>query len=146
MHLVPKPFDPQSSSFPPPVPIILIPLDKRSPSNWVPWKNGTLPIGSLYFPIPTACPPGQTEYLGTICPEGPFVQRYQIGWGPFVHGDRILGDHLSIGTELVGDHLFRGTSQLGTNCGRPNVRGPPYAFWSKCVTATMTLLNNPGYN
>ena len=32
----------------------------------------------------------------------------RIGWGPFVQGDQIFGDHLSMGTEFVGDHLSRG--------------------------------------
>ena len=51
----------------------------------------------------------------------------QIGWGPFVQGDQILGDHLSMGTKfdgdclsrqtkLVGDHLSMGTEFLGTIC------------------------------
>ena len=57
---------------------------------------------------PWPVPPGQSEY-------------------PFVHGDRILGDHLSMGT-----------NQLGINCGGPNVRGT-YAFGTKCVTASNPL-------
>ena len=58
----------------------------------------------------------------------------KIGWGPFVHGDRIFWDHLSMGTELLGDRVSRGTNEFGTNCGGPNVRGP-YLFGTKCVTA-----------
>ena len=51
-------------------------------------------------------------------------QNWQFGWGPFVHGDRIFGYHLSMGTELVGDRLSRGTNQLGTMCLGPNVSQP----------------------
>ena len=51
----------------------------------------------------------------------------QIGWGPFVQGGQIFGDHLSRGTKfdgdrlsrgtkLVGDHLSMGTKFLGTIC------------------------------
>ena len=34
---------------------------------------------------------------------------YQIGWGPFVQGDQILGDYLSREAKFLGDHLSRGT-------------------------------------
>ena len=85
------------------IPIKLIPLDKRSPSNlvsmdkwspkiWSPWTNGPQPIWSPYFHIITACHSGLTEY------------------------SYIFGDHLSRGTKLVGDHLSRGTKFLGTIC------------------------------
>ena len=36
--------------------------------------------------------------------------------GPFVQGDQILGDHLSMGTEFVGDHLCRGINFMGIVC------------------------------
>ena len=68
---------------------------------------------------PQPFPLVKRNILRTICPGGP-----NCGWGPFVHGHQILGDHFSMGTELVGDRLSRGTNQLGTNCGGPNVRGP----------------------
>ena len=53
----------------------------------------------------------------------------KIGWGPFVQGDQIFGDHLSRGTKfdgdclsrgtkLVGDYLSRGTEFLGTTWGQ----------------------------
>jgi hypothetical protein len=64
------------------------------PGQTVPIKFGphgqTVPIiWSLYFQIPTACPPGQTEY-----------SRDHLS-----RGTKLVGDHLSMGTELVGDHL-----------------------------------------
>ena len=40
----------------------------------------------------------------------------QIGWGPFVQEDQILGDHLSLGTELDGDHLSRRINFMGIVC------------------------------
>ena len=55
------------------------------------------------------------EYF--VCPGGQAVgiQKYgdQIGWGPFVHGDRILGDHLSMGTESGGPEIW-GPNGFGT--------------------------------
>ena len=115
-HLVPNPFDSRTSGPPLPVPLIpikLIPLDKWSQSNSVPLDKWSPKIWSPYFRIPTACPPGPTEYSR---------------------------DHLSRGTKLVGDRLSRGTNQLGTNCGGPNVWGP-YAFGTKCATADQILSN-----
>ena len=46
------------------------------------------------------------------------IQKYgdQIGWGPFVQGDQILGDHLSMGIEFDGDHLSRGINFIGIVC------------------------------
>ena len=77
---------------------------------------------------------------------GTWKYKGQIGWGPFVQGDQILGDHLSMGTELVGDRLSRGTNQLGINFGGLNVRGP-YVFGTKCVTACgKYYLLNPYFN
>ena len=66
-----------------------VPMDKWFPKIWLPWTNCPQPIQSLYFLIPTACPPGQTENSG---------------------------DHMSRGTKLVGDHFYMGTKYLGTIC------------------------------
>ena len=50
------------------------------------------------------------EYF--VCPGGQAVgiQKYgdQIGWGPFVQGDKNFWDHLSKGTEFDGDRLSHG--------------------------------------
>ena len=42
------------------------------------------------------------------------MQKYedQIGCGPFVQGDQILGDHLSMGNEFDGDCLSSRTYQF----------------------------------
>ena len=62
------------------------------------------------------CPGGQAvmiwKYGDQIC-WGLFVQRDQSGLGPFVNGDRIFGDHLSVGTNFDGDRLSRGTKLVG---------------------------------
>ena len=52
------------------------------------------------------------------------IQKYKdrIGWGLFVHGDKILGGHLSMGTELVGDYLSRGIDFMKTGSRGPDVR------------------------
>ena len=42
----------------------------------------------------------------------------QIGWGPFVQGDHIFGDHLSMGSELDGDRLSRGINFMGNPGGQ----------------------------
>ena len=56
----------------------------------------------------------------SICPGGQAVgiPKYEerIDWGPFVQGDQILGDHLSMETEFVGDHFFRGINFMGMVC------------------------------
>ena len=46
------------------------------------------------------------------------IQKYgdRIGWGPFVQGDQIFGDHLSMGTEFDGDRLSRGINFMGIVC------------------------------
>ena len=46
------------------------------------------------------------------------IKKYgdQIGWGPFVQGGQILGDHLSMGTEFDRDHLSRGINLMGIVC------------------------------
>ena len=59
----------------------------------------------------------------------------QIGWGPFVQGDQIFGDHLSMGTELVGAVCPEGPINWGPivgdqmsgdhMCLGPNVSQPP---------------------
>ena len=42
--------------------------------------------------------------------------REKIGWGPFIRGDQILGEHLSRGTEFDGEHLSRGIDFMGIVC------------------------------
>ena len=42
--------------------------------------------------------------------------RDQIGYGSFVLGNQIFGDHLSIGTKFDGDRLSRGISFMGIIC------------------------------
>ena len=162
-----SPFDLLTSG--PPLPV---PMDKWSPKFWSPWTNGPQPIWSPWTNSPHQIwspwtnvpkkfgPPGQMvpnqfgpyiskssqlvpldkqNILGTICPGGP-------NWlGPFVHGDRIFWDHLSMGTELVGDCLSRETEFFGTICpwgqevGGPEVGGPEVrgsnGFGIKCITA-----------
>ena len=106
----------------------LVPLDKQTPTNSVPmdkwspkiqspWTNGPQPIRSLYFRIPIACLPGQTEY-----------SRDHLS-----RGTKLVEDHLSMGTELVGDRLSWRTNQLETDCWVQNVR-EPYAFETKCIS------------
>ena len=55
---------------------------------------------------PTVAWTGLWSLKYSVCPGGQAVgiQIYKdrIGWGLFVHGHQILGDHLSMGTELVG--------------------------------------------
>jgi hypothetical protein len=48
------------------------------------------------------------------------IWRYgdQIGWGPFVQGDQILGDHLSRGIKFDGDRLSRGIKFDGDRLSR----------------------------
>ena len=43
------------------------------------------------------------------------IRKYgdQIGWEPFVQGDQILGDHLSMGTKYDEDRLSRGINFMG---------------------------------
>ena len=108
-----------------------------SPIDWSLWTNGPQPIRSPWTNGPQKFgPPGQmvpNQFVPCISgsPQPVPLDKRNI---PFVQGDRIFGDHLSMGAELAGDHLSRGTNQLGTNCGGPNVQGP-YAFGTKCVTA-----------
>ena len=109
-----KNFDPHGQM----VPKNLVPMDKWSPTNSVPLDNWSLEYSN--------CPGGQAV--------GIWKYWNHIGWGPFVRGHQIFGNHLSMGTELVRDRLSRGTNKLGTNCGGPNVQGP-YVFETKCVTA-----------
>ena len=111
-HLVPNPFDPQTSG--PPLPV---PMDKWSPWTngpqpiWSPWTNGPPKFGTPGQMVPnkfgphiskssqlvpldkqnilgTICP-GGPNWMGTIClgvPNfgGPFAHGDEIGWGPFV--------------------------------------------------------------
>ena len=116
---------------------------RNTPIDWSLWTNGPQPIQSPWTNGPqkfgprgqmvpnqfgphgqmvpriflssrgTGC--GDPEirgpnWLGTICPGGP------NSWGPFVQGDQILGDHLSMGTEFDGDHLSRGINLMGIVC------------------------------
>jgi hypothetical protein len=93
------------------VPQNLLPMDKWSPTNLVPMDKWSL------------------EYSFRPIGQAVGIQKYrdQIGWGPFVQGDQILGDHLSrgtkffgtllsIGTEFDGDHLSRGINLMGIVC------------------------------
>ena len=114
--MVQNPFDPRTSG-----PRLPVPLDKWSPTNsvlmdkwsakiWSPLTNGPQPIRSLYFLIPSYCPPGQTEYSGdhlsmgtklvgdhlsmvTVCPKEP------INWGPIV-GNQKFGDYMRLGLNV----------------------------------------------
>ena len=81
------------------------------------------------------------------------IRKYmdQIGWGPFVQGDQIFWDHLSMGTEFDGDRLssvqgdqfygnclFRGQEveewtfrdQIGSG---PNASQPSIQYTCSCV-------------
>ena len=124
-HLVPNPFDPQTSG--PPLPV---PMDKWSPKIWSfwtngphqiwsPWTNGPPKFGPPGQMVPnqfgpyifkssqlvpldkqiilgTICP-GRSNCLGTICPGGPNF------WGSFVHGDRIGWGPFVQRDQLIGD-------------------------------------------
>ena len=87
--------------------------------DWSLWTNGPQPIRPPWTNGPQKFgPPGQMEY--SVCPGGQAVgiQKYrvQIGWGPFVQGDQIFGDHLSRGTKFDGDRLSRGINFMGIVC------------------------------
>ena len=66
-------------------------------------------------------------------------------WGPFVNGDQLLGDHLSMGTELVRDRLSRGPINWGPivgdqmsgdlMCLGPNVSQPSWQVWAEIESA-----------
>ena len=128
-HLVPNPLNTLTLGSPLPVPLDkrspsnnkLIPLEKQSPSNSVPInKHGPQNFGPPGQMVPYQfCPrisgPPQPVPLLSLWTKGIFVQEDQIGWRPFVLGDWIFGDHLSMRTESVGDCLSRRTNQLGTN-------------------------------
>ena len=43
-----------------------VPKDKWYPKIWSPWTNGPHPIRFRYFWIPTACPPRDHVFMGTI--------------------------------------------------------------------------------
>ena len=76
--------------------------DKRSPTKSVPMDKWSLEY--------SVCPGGQAMEIPKY--------GHQIGWGPFVQGDKISGDHMSMETEFDGDRLSRGTES-----GGPEVRG-----------------------
>ena len=88
---------------------------------WSPWTNG--PRNILFVQGDRLWGSGNTgtklvgdhlsrgtKLLGTICPGGP-----NFG-GPFVQGDQIFGNHLSMGTEFEGDRLSRGINFMGIVC------------------------------
>ena len=53
---------------------------------------------------------------------GIWIYGDQIGWGPFIQGDQIFGDHLYMETEFDGDRLSRGINFMGIVCpGRQEV-------------------------
>ena len=80
-----------------------------SPVNWSLWTNGPQPIQSPWTNGPQKLgPPGQA--VG--------IRKYEdrIGWGPFVQGEQIFRDHLSMGTEFDGDRFSRGIVFMGIFC------------------------------
>ena len=46
------------------------------------------------------------------------IRKYEdrIGWGLFVQGGQIFGDHLSMGTKVDGYRLSRGINFMGIVC------------------------------
>ena len=52
----------------------------------------------------------------SVCPKGQGVgiQNYRdrIGWGPFIQGDQIFGDQMSMGIVLIGI-VCRGVNEVG---------------------------------
>ena len=92
------------------VPKILVPMDKWSTTNLVPLDKWSL------------------EY--SVCPGGQAVMiwRYedQIGWGPFVQGDQILGDHLSRGIDFMGI-VCSGGQEVGDRKFRDQMGSGPFA-------------------
>ena len=108
-HLVPNPFDPQTSC--PPLPVH---MDKWSPKIWSPWTNGPQPIWSPWTNSP-----------------------HQI-WSPWTNGPKFFyppgqmvpnqfGPHISKSSQLV---PLDKQNILGTICP-----GGTYVFGTKCVTA-----------
>ena len=115
--LVPNAYGPWTFCPPQRVPNWSVPLDKQSPTNsvpierwsqkiWSPWTNGPQPI----------CSPRQMVRgifrlsRGKIQKDGD-----RIGWGPFVCGDQMFEDHLSMG-KFVGGHLSRGVNFMRIIC------------------------------
>ena len=72
-----------------------------------PWTNGAQKFGTPGQMVPRIF----CLSRGTSCDD--LEVWDQIGWGPFVHGDQIFGDHLSMGTNFDGDRLSRGTKLVG---------------------------------
>jgi hypothetical protein len=134
----------------------LVPLDKRSPTNsvpldkwsqkiWSPWTNGLQQFGPHKQIVPRTFLLSRGQTVG--------IQKYgdQIGWGPFVLGDQIFGDHLSMGTicpwepNLMGTICQGGSTfwdrlSQGTGSGGTEVRGSN-GFETKCVAAL--IINQP---
>jgi hypothetical protein len=130
-HLVPNPFDSRTSGPPLPVPLIpikLIPMDKWSQSNSVPLDKWSPKIWSPYFRIPTACPPGKTEY-----------SKYHLS-----RGTKLVGDHLSMETNFWGTHLSMGPESGGDRMHLgPNVPQPTKSY--PILTTYPSPVNNCGY-
>ena len=101
--MVPNAYGPQTFGPPQLVPKNLVIMDKWSPTNLV-----LLDKCSLEYSI---CPGGQA--VG--------IHKYedQIGWGPFVQGDQLFGNHFSTVTEFDGDCLSGDQMGLGPNALQP---------------------------
>ena len=115
--MVPNQFSPIGQMFP----NNLVPMDKWSPTNLVSWTNGP----KIFL---------LSRGTGCVVPE----IRDQIDWGPFVQGDQICGDHLSMGNKFVGTICPWGPNLMGTVCpGGPNWLGTicPWGpnFWGPFV-------------
>ena len=87
---------------------------------WSPWTDGPQKFGPHGQMVPNQFgPPRQMVprilclSRGTSCDDLKFGD--QIGWGPFVQGDQIFGDHLSMGTKFD-DCLSRGINFKGIIC------------------------------
>ena len=100
-----------------------------SPIDWSLWTNGPQPIQSPWTNGPQKFGPRGQMVPNQFGPHGQMVPRIfllsrgtscddlevwdQIGWGPFVHGDQIFGDHLSMGTGSEGPEVW-GSNGFGT--------------------------------
>ena len=86
---------------------------------------------------------------------GPIVQRDQLSWGPFVHGDQMSRYCLFLWTNCLGDHfpwgpnepgLFAHGDQLwgtkcpGTECVRDQMRCSPRGGKPKYFAPTKALI------
>ena len=102
-----------------------------SPIDWSLWTNGPQPIlspwtnGPQKFGPHGQMVPNQFGSPGQMVPrifclskgQAVIIWKYgdQIGWGPFVQGDQIFGDHLSRGTGSGGPEVW-GSNGFGTKC------------------------------